>query len=204
MESSPTPRVILASESPRRRELLSRILSEFEVRPARIDEEAAGAGSPTPEAAALASALAKARTVALESPEALVIGCDTVVILDGEALGKPRDAEDAVRMVVALGGRMHEVATGVALLRPSDPGPPTEPLTAIEVTEVVFRPVSEGLARAYVAQGESLDKAGAYGIQGRGSLLVERVEGCYHNVVGLPLHRLGRMLEAAGLGPFPP
>jgi septum formation protein len=204
LESSSTPRVILASESPRRRELLSRILSAFEVRPARIDEEAAGAGAPNPEAAALSSALAKARAVALEAPDALVIGCDTVVILDGEALGKPRDAEDAVRMVLALGGRMHEVATGVALLLPSGDGVPAEPLTAVEVTEVAFRPVSESLARAYVAQGESLDKAGAYGIQGRGSLLVERVEGCYHNVVGLPLHRLGRMLEAAGLGPFPP
>ncbi len=201
MGSSALPPVILASESPRRRELLSRILPRFEVVPAGIDEEAAGASAPTPGAAALASALAKARAIHATRPEALVLGCDTVVIVDGRALGKPRDEADAVAMVLALAGRSHEVATGIALVLPGAEGGALE---AVERTTVVFRPFGEQQARAYVAQGESIDKAGAYGIQGLGSLLVERIEGCYYNVVGLPLHRLGRMLEEAGFELFPP
>jgi septum formation protein len=198
MESSHEPRIVLASESPRRSDLLTRVVGRFEVRPARIDEDAASHHAATPEEGALASARAKALAVAEQCPDAVVIGCDTVVIVDGRALGKPRDDEEAVEMLLSLAGREHEVATGVAVCLPGK-----RLLEALELTRVGFRPLTRELAAAYVAQGESLDKAGAYGIQGLGSLLVERIEGCYYNVVGLPLHRLGRMFEDAGLKLFP-
>ncbi len=192
--------VVLASRSPRRVELLGRVLDSFEVHPADIDEDGAAAGAGSPEEAAVLSALSKARAVAEERPEALVIGCDTIVVLGERILGKPADEAEAVRMILELGGRSHRVITGLAVLKPNEaPGRRAE-TTASEITEVRFRPVDEGLARAYVARGESLDKAGAYGIQGRGSLLVEGITGCYYNVVGLPLHRLGMLLAEAGVG----
>jgi septum formation protein len=198
VESSREPRIVLASESPRRSDLLTRIVGRFDVLPARVDEDAASLGAATPEDGALASARAKALAVAAQCPDAVVIGCDTVVIVDGQALGKPKDEDDAIGMLLSLGGREHEVATGVVVCLPGG-----RILEALELTRVTFRPLTRQLAAGYVAQGESLDKAGAYGIQGLGSLLVERIEGCYYNVVGLPLHRLGRMLEDAGLKLFP-
>ncbi len=193
-----TVRVVLASGSPRRVELLGRILDSFDVYPADIDENGAAVGAGSPEDAAVMSALSKARAVAASRPDCVVIGCDTIVVLGDRILGKPASDEDAVRMIVALGGRTHRVITGLAVLKPAEGGGAAES-TAAEVTEVRFRPISEALARAYVARGESLDKAGAYGIQGRGSLLVEGIVGCYYNVVGLPLHRLGVLLAEAGI-----
>lgn len=193
MPSDPLPRVVLASESPRRRELLAVLFEAFEVLPSAVDEEAAARGAATPEEAALRSAHAKADAAVAARPGALVIACDTVVIVDGEALGKPRDTEEALAMVLRLAGREHIVASALAVHLPSG-----ERREAVERTLVRFRPLSREEAAGYVARGESLDKAGAYGIQGRGSLLVERIEGCYFNVVGLPIHRLGRMLEETG------
>lgn len=192
----------MASGSPRRRELLSRIVSDFEVDAPALDEDAASTGCDAAPEAAVRLAEAKARAVGHRHRNALIIGADTLVVLDGRALGKPRDDSDAREMILALGGRVHEVVTGVAVLDTDAEEAEEAIRTAVERTLVRFRPLDEELARAYIAHGESLDKAGAYGIQGMGSLLVEGIEGCYYNVVGLPLHRLGRLLEEAGVKPM--
>lgn len=122
-----------------------------------------------------------------------VIGADTVVVTEGQILGKPAGFADSVRMIMALQGRAHTVMTGVTAVAPRG-----NSLTCVEKTEVVFRALTEAEAVAYVQQGESADKAGAYAIQGRGALLVESIKGCYFNVVGLPLQRLSRMLQELG------
>lgn len=186
--------VILASRSPRRRELLSIIVPSFEVDPPDVDEDGSIDGGMEPAEAARCLALGKALQVAPRHPGGLVIGCDTLVVRDRTCLGKPRDEEEAVEMVLSLAGRDHEVLTGVALVTDS-----AQPVVAVESTRVTFGPLDAARARAYVARGESLDKAGAYGIQGLGSLLIQGIEGCYFNVVGLPLYRLGVMLEGLGM-----
>lgn len=122
-----------------------------------------------------------------------VIGADTIVVIDGSVLGKPADEGDAKRMVRMLQGRTHTVMTGAAVVRPDG-----AMLSCVEKTQVTFRSMTEDEAEAYVEQGESMDKAGAYAIQGKGMLLVQRVDGCYFNVVGLPLERLSRMLAELG------
>ena len=169
-------RVVLASRSPRRRELLLAAGLHGEGHPPDVDE-AAAPGEP-PAAMVLRLAIEKAATV--ETGE-VVVAADTAVVLDGEALGKPRDVEDAALMLARLSGRAHEVLTGfcVRLGR--------ERLAAVVKTEVSFRPLSQAEIFGYVSSGEPLDKAGAYGIQGLGGALVDRVEGSYTNVVGLPL-----------------
>lgn len=188
--------IILASQSPRRRELLGQMgISDFIVRPAQGEE------LPHPELtpAQLVEELSrqKAREVsATAAPGDVVIAADTVVAIDGRVLGKPRTAEQAEEMLSALSGRTHAVYTGVTLWKDG------EVLTEHEETQVTFRPLAAREIRAYVATGEPMDKAGAYGIQGRGALLVERIAGDYCNVVGLPLCRLGRMLSALGLDPW--
>ncbi len=148
-----------------------------------------------------AAALAKALSVAERVPQGtLVVGADTVVLLGRRLLGKPRDPEEAASMLRALSGRTHRVVTAVAVLRAGQ-GPGR---VAHEQTRVRFRTLSEGEIAGYVSSGEPLDKAGAYGIQGLGALLVERVEGCYFNVVGMPLTTLHGMLRSFGrdlLGP---
>lgn len=188
--------IILASQSPRRRELLGQMgISDFIVRPAQGEE------LPHPELtpAQLVEELSrqKAQEVsATAAPGDVVIAADTVVAIDGRVLGKPRTAEQAEEMLSALSGRTHAVYTGVTLWKDG------EVLTEHEETQVTFRPLAAREIRAYVATGEPMDKAGAYGIQGRGALLVERIAGDYCNVVGLPLGRLGRMLSALGLDPW--
>ena len=184
-------KLILASASPRRRELMGHLGLPFEVIPARGPEEPpAGADAGQ---TALALSLAKAREVAVAHPDAVVIGADTVVEIDGAILGKPRDEADAKRMLRRLSGREHRVYTGVTVIR----GERTESLW--ERTRVFFRPMTEEEIASYVATGEPMDKAGAYGYQGRASLYVERIDGDYFNVVGLPLCRLGQMLEKLGV-----
>ncbi len=186
-------RIVLASNSPRRRELLALIgLRDFEVIPPRLDECAAGNLSPAELVTRLSAAKA-AEVSGLAPPDALVIAADTVVVMDGEILGKPEGGEDAFNMLRALSGRGHTVYTGLTVRRGA------EIVTEHERTEVVFRPLTSSEIRDYIATGEPLDKAGAYGIQGYGSLLVQGVRGDYFNVMGLPVNRLGRILVGFGV-----
>ena len=186
------PRLILASASPRRRELLSRFGVSFEVIPAAGEEAAAGL---PPEALVRRLAEAKAAEVCsrVGDPDAVIVAADTVVELDGEILGKPGTPERAAAMLRTLSGRVHRVWSGVCVRRGGARS------SAAECTQVHFRPLAEAEIAAYVATGEPLDKAGAYGYQGLASLFVERIEGDYFNVVGLPLCRLGEMLAAFGV-----
>jgi septum formation protein len=196
-------RLILASASPRRAELLARLGLPFEVRPSGIEERLAP-GIPAP-ALAVALARSKARDVAdrlghAREERALVLGADTLVVLDGRPLGKPATRHDARAMLRALGGRGHEVVTGVVLLDASGGGERAETVTS----RVFMRAYGEAEIEAYVATGEPDDKAGAYAVQGAGGRLVDRVEGCYTNVVGLPLGTTARLLRAFGLAPADP
>lgn len=186
--------LILASKSPRRRELLAQMgLTDFEIHPA-VGEELAEPGLTPPELVQ-ALALHKAREVAekFAHPGDLVIGADTIVVLDGQVLGKPHNEAHALEMLTALAGREHHVYTGVAVLQDS------RELAQVEDTAVWFRDASEAELNRYIATGEPMDKAGAYGIQGRGGLLVSRIEGDYTNVVGLPIVRLASMLAQFGV-----
>ena len=185
------PRIILASQSPRRRELLSLIGIAHEVRPADIDESYLPHESPPPHAERLARE--KAQTLATLHPDAVVIGADTIVVIDGELLGKPADAGDACRMLAQLSGRTHTVHTAVAVARGSVLA------SGLESVEVTFRPLTEAQIASYVATGEPMDKAGAYGIQGFGATIVERVHGDYFAVMGLALGRLVELLRDVGV-----
>jgi septum formation protein len=185
-------RLILASASPRRRELLARLGVPFTVVPSEIDERLDG--PPTP-AAVAALALAKARAVAARAAEGVVLGADTVVVVDGVALGKPRDAEDARAMLRRLRGRPHEVITGLAVVEASTGREASDAV----VTRVVMAGAGDEAIDAYVATGEPLDKAGAYAIQGRGAELVAGFVGSYSNVVGLPLHATAALLRRFGI-----
>lgn len=184
---------ILASGSPRRRQLLEQIgITDFTVRPTDADETLPAGMAPGPAVELLSRRKGEAAQ-ALAGPEPLILAADTVVALDGAILGKPRSREEAVSMLTALSGRTHQVYTGVTLLRGESV------LTEHEVTAVTFRPLTAAEIDAYVQSGEPMDKAGSYGIQGLGALLAERLEGDYFNVMGLPLCRLGRMLARFGL-----
>jgi septum formation protein len=185
-------RLILASASPRRQDFLKELGLLFEIRVADIDEAPRPGESPVDFVERLA--LEKGRVVAEQEPEGAVLAADTVVVLDGELLGKPRDDVEARAMLGRLSGRRHEVWTGFALCRADL----VLALRAIR-TEVTFIAVSEELCRAYVLTGEPLDKAGAYGIQGKGGFLVERIRGSYSNVVGLPLAEVVGALLAHGI-----
>ncbi len=182
--------LILASGSPRRRELLRQAGIEFEVRVSDIAEEIQPGEQP--EEYARRVAREKATHVAAASPRgSLVLGADTVVVIDGETLGKPLDAPDARRMLALLAGRTHRVLTGVCLVRAP------EEIVALdhETTLVTFRELDDDEIRAYVESGEPMDKAGAYAIQGLASKFVTRISGCYSNVVGLPVARVYEMLR---------
>ncbi len=185
-----SPRVILASQSPRRRELLSLIGITHEVQPANIDE------TPLPRELATSHserlAREKASLVAAREPGALVIGADTVVVVGDTILGKPGDDDDAREMLRRLSGRTHSVFTAVAIA--CDDMVDSE----VEGVSVTFRKLSAAAIDAYVATGEPTDKAGAYGIQGYGSTLIDRIEGDYFAVMGLPLRRLVALVERAG------
>ena len=187
--------LILASGSPRRRQLLEQIGLTFVVRSSDVDESVSPGLTPAQVVESLSAR--KGEAVAAEAvPGDLVLSADTVVALDGAILGKPRDRAEAEAMLTALSGRTHQVYTGVTLLQDG------RRLTEHEVTAVTFRPLSPEEIAAYVSTGEPMDKAGAYGIQGLGALLVERLEGDYFNVMGLPLCRLGQMLAQFGVRPL--
>lgn len=184
-------RVILASSSPRRLQLLQQIGIEAEVRPAAFDELSTGKMA---DEVVLVNAVGKCQAVCAACGDKVpVIAADTVVVLDGKILGKPKDAADAVRMLTELSGRTHKVLTGVAV---SFDG---RQLAEVCETEVIFRTLTAVEIADYVTTGEPLDKAGAYGIQGRGAVFVEKINGCYNNVVGLPLTRLHLMLAKLGV-----
>ena len=189
----PAMRLVLASSSPRRRQLLAMVGAVFEVDPPATEEVVPPGLGPADVAVRLAAA--KADEVASRHADALVIGADTVVAVDGDILGKPRDEEDARRMLRRLVGRAHEVWTGLALVHAAA----GRRVQAAERTRVYFRAVDEAALERYVATGEGWDKAGAYAAQGMGALLVERVEGCFFNVVGLPLARLAALMEGFGV-----
>ncbi|HHW61455.1 MAG TPA: septum formation inhibitor Maf [Syntrophomonadaceae bacterium] len=180
--------LILASASPRRKALLQQIGLSFSTVPASINEDICLSNQPQQLVQDLA--LRKARYVAADLEQGLVIGADTVVVQDQSIFGKPEDRQDAYVMLSKLNGRDHEVMTGLALVN-AETG---EKQLAVEITRVYFRLLSSDELYAYIDSGEPFDKAGAYGIQGLGSVLVERIEGCYYNVVGLPLTRLAQML----------
>ncbi len=184
-----SPRVVLASASPRRRALLARICPDFTVTPSTIDERVPS--MPPPEAA-VHLAQAKAWAVAVSVPDALVLGADTIVVIDGEILGKPASPAHAATMLRRLRGRSHEVITGVAVVRARD----RREVTAAVVTRVTMGEYSDLDIDRYVATGEPLDKAGAYAVQERGAALVARVDGCYTNVVGLPVSTTRGLLAA--------
>jgi len=190
MPESDTLRLVLASASPRRRALLEQVGWVFEVVPAAEAEGPPREGE-CPIEYARRSAEAKAVAVSLTAPDAIVLGADTVVAVGDVVLGKPADDAEARRMLAALAGRGHWVHTGVSAARAGE-------VLGSEVasTEVFFRDLSPEEIAAYVATGEPLDKAGAYGIQGLGALLVDRIHGCYSNVVGLPLSRTRELLLA--------
>ncbi len=203
----PLPEVVLASASPRRRELLATIGVDARVRPADVDESALNGETPT----GLVERLARAKAVAVQaqlasaspgspSPERrdaeagpLVIAADTVVVLDGEVLGKPADAAESRAFIERLAGRSHLVLTGHCLRRGAAEA------TRVERTTVTFRQLDDDDVAAYVASAEGADKAGAYAIQGRGAGLVERIEGCYSNVVGLSLPTVIALARSLGV-----
>lgn len=190
------PDIVLASASPRRRELLEQIGVPFRVMPSGFDE--AGAPEQEPTAFVTALAIGKATDVAPKVPSGLIVGADTIVVRDGRILGKPVDDADASRMLGLLSGGWHEVITGIAVIEAATGAV----RSAAEVTRVKFRTLLPREVAAYVASGEPADKAGAYAIQGLASMFIERIDGCYFNVVGLPIFRLAELLREFGVNPL--
>lgn len=183
-------RLVLASASPRRRDLLARLGVAFDVVPSDVDESFNPKSLPATIAAELS--IRKAASIAPRFPDRLILAADTIVVLDGQILNKPADAEDAIGMLQQLSGGCHDVYTGIALVQQSS----DRSASAIQRTRVTFDELEMGEIEAYVAGGSPLDKAGAYGIQDdRGALFVKRVEGDYYNVVGLPLNLLYRTVK---------
>jgi septum formation protein len=186
-----TPRIILASQSPRRHDLLRLIGLAHEVRAADVDESPLPHEAPRPHVERLARE--KAAVVAATERDAVVIGADTVVVVDHEILGKPAGAGDAARMLRRLSARTHTVLTAVAVARDG------MLVSAVEEVAVTFRALNEAQIAAYIATGEPMDKAGAYGIQGFGAVIVERVDGDFFAVMGLALARLIVLLAQVGV-----
>jgi septum formation protein len=184
-------RLVLASASPRRRELLAAAGFEFDVHAVDVDERRLDAETPAAYVERLARV--KALTAAMFFRQRPVLGADTAVVVDDEVLGKPIDAAEAVRMLRKLSGRGHEVLTGVAIAVAG------RCVSAVERTVVWVDPLSEEAIQGYVATGEPLDKAGAYAIQGRASRFIQKIDGSYANVVGLPVGVIDGLLAAAGL-----
>ena len=178
--------LILASQSPRRRELMGLFSIPFLVRAADIDETMDPALRPYDEVARVSRRKAEATP---REPDDVVVAADTIVVCQGRVLGKPREEAEARAMLRLLSGREHQVMTGMTVLRGS------RAVTVTEVTDLHFRPLSEGEIDAYVRSGEPMDKAGAYGIQGGGALFAEKMVGDYYNVMGLPVCRLWKILH---------
>ncbi|GMK38393.1 Maf-like protein [Paenibacillus sp. CCS19] len=201
LQSNKLCQLVLASSSPRRQELVASLDLSLPVRILSTDADESIEASWTPaevvEKLAQRKAAAAATRLADEGADkpSLVIGADTIVVLDGEVLGKPVDQQDAIATLVRLQGRSHEVYTGVACIHTQD----GTSLVRHQRTQVWMKPLTQDRIERYVATGEPMDKAGSYGIQGLGSTIVERIEGCYFNVVGLPLSLLADMLEPFGV-----
>lgn len=182
--------IILASGSPRRHELLRKLCNDFIVEVSDATEVQSAAD---PKILAVENAKLKAGSVAARHPDAVVIGADTIVVLDGEIFGKPDGVRGAEQMLARLSGRRHEVITGLAICAGG------EVYTAAEVTEVYFGEMTTAEIRDYAATGEPLDKSGSYALQGGATKFIEKINGDWSNVVGLPVYRLKRLAEAAGI-----
>ena len=186
-------KIVLASGSPRRQELLQRIgITDFDIRVPQTEETYPAGLSPRQTVEYISREKSDA-AAALCTPEEIIITADTMVFLDQQRLGKPKDEADALRMLTDLAGRRHTVCTGVTLRQGQ------RSLTRAQSTDVYFRPAGREELMAYIRGGEPMDKAGAYGVQGQGALLVERLDGDFFNVMGLPVLRLSRMLERFGV-----
>lgn len=185
--------LILASASPRRREILANLGVPFKIQISQVEEQMQTDLSP--ERLAEELALLKARNVAKDLASGLVLGADTIVVLDDKVLGKPASKEEAGKMLSLLSGRQHQVISGLALVDANT----GKEKSSHEITTVWFRQLDTKEIDSYVATGEPMDKAGAYGIQGKGSLFVRKIEGCYFNVVGLPLTSLYVLLKEQGI-----
>ena len=179
--------IILASQSPRRQELLKRVVPTFTIAPADIDETVGKDGLPAEYVAQMAAQ--KAAAIAEQSPEALVIGCDTIVALAGEILGKPTSREDGYRMLRLLSGKTHDVYTSVTLKQGE------KERSATVHSTVTFYPLTDTEIHAYLDTAEYADKAGAYGIQGQGAILIEAIAGDYYAIMGLPIAKVARLLK---------
>ena len=184
------PRIVLASQSPRRAELIGRLGLAFDTIPADLDESYMPGETPPEHAERLARD--KALAIAAAHEDALVVGSDTIVVVDGDVLGKPRDRAQAVEMLTRLAGREHEVCTGIAVVQRG------RVESGLERVRVRFRALDRRACEEYVATGEPMDKAGAYGIQGFGSALVEGIDGDYFAVMGLPVVRMLALFERFG------
>lgn len=191
------PKIILASQSPRRKQLLRQIgVETFDILVPEADESYDPSLPPEEIVSSICRKKSAAARALAGGPGAVIITADTMVFLDGRPLGKPRSEEEAYGMLSALSGRTHHVCTGVTVCR----GERTE--TRTETTAVTFRALTEGEIRDYISTGEPFDKAGGYGAQGKAALFIPRIEGDYFNVMGLPLHLLGRMLADFGVKLF--
>lgn len=193
--------MILASQSPRRIELMREAGYNIRVIPADIDETPFDGEAPLTLVERLARAKAAAVAAEHAEPNELTVAADTIVTFDGKILGKPANGDEARAMLHELSGRTHQVATGVCIVKAGDAAAPhaAESLSFVDVTDVTFYELTEEQIEHYVASGEPMDKAGAYGIQGRGCVLVEGIDGNYHNVVGLPTCLLAGMLRQVGI-----
>lgn len=185
-------KIILASQSPRRSELLAQMGVEFDVVPSNFDEQLDD--SRTPEEVAVELALGKAHEVAARYPDALVIGSDTIVELEGMQLEKPKDSMDAKRILTMLSGKKNTVFTSLAIVCLAQ----EIEIVSADATDVYFNPFNEAAIDAYIATGDSMDKAGAYGIQSGAAVLIDHIEGDYDTVVGLPTRELSRLLQELG------
>ena len=183
--------IILASKSPRRKQLLSMMGLDFTVQTADIDETMDPSQSPSHEVAAVSAR--KAEKIAQEHPQDIIVSADTIVVIDGKILGKPKDEEDAARMLRMLSGRTHTVYTGLTVHANG------ESKTQVVGTDVTFRDLSSAEIAAYIETNEPMDKAGSYGIQGYGSMFVSHLDGDYFCVMGLPVCTLSGMLRDAGV-----
>jgi septum formation protein len=197
--STHSPKLVLASASPRRQELISLLGLPVLILPSRVDEDTPDHWSPSQIVEGLSARKALAVKEELMSTDdddsCIIVGSDTIVVLNGKVMGKPRDVREAEQMLRQLAGETHEVYTGVTCFRVTD----AKTVTTHRITKVKMRNLTSDQISRYVATGEPMDKAGAYGIQEIGSLLVESIEGCYFNVVGLPVSLLAIMLEQFGV-----
>ncbi|AOZ91912.1 Maf family protein [Paenibacillus crassostreae] len=197
MTSQTSHLIILASTSPRRQELIASLSVPFVVQPSHVDEDTPVTWGPREivEGLALRKAEAVYQSSVRETEPSIIIGSDTIVLLDNEVLGKPINDQDALRMLLSLQGRTHQVYTGVACIDVLT----GRTLVEHKVTSVTMKTLSNRTIQAYVNSGEPLDKAGSYGIQGLGATFIDKIDGCYFNVVGLPLSLLSDMLSELGM-----